>query len=341
MPVSELERVLRQDVVRICPPSGRTVGSEGHRQAREYLAGRLHELGLQPYRGSSFGMAYRDSEQKFFNLVGVVPCGKGARPPVLIGAHYDSVIEAPCADDNAAAVAIALAAAAQLAGKELKRDVVIALFDAEEPPYFLGESMGSTRFYKEQMLPEGVHAAIIMDLVGHDVSVPIPGADKMRPGISDLICLTGSESHPDVVDLVSGQDFGQLVPIATLNSNIGDMSDHHVFRTHGVPYLFLSCGRWKHYHQPSDTPARLNYAKMARISHLLVDLTVKLADAPLERKSAAGGGPVECDTVELELRLFREAFGPLIPMLLARLGLERLETRDDLNNLALALQWLT
>ena len=286
-------------------------------------------------------MAYRDSEQKFFNLVGVVPCGNGVRPPVLIGAHYDSVIEAPCADDNAAAVAIALAAAAQLAGKELKRDVVIALFDAEEPPYFLGESMGSTRFYKEQMLPEGVHAAIIMDLVGHDVSVPIPGADKMRPGISDLICLTGSESHPDIVDLVSRQDFGQLVPIATLNSNIGDMSDHHVFRTHGVPYLFLSCGRWKHYHQPSDTPARLNYAKMARISHLLVDLAVKLADAPLERKSAAGGGPVECDTVELELRLFREAFGPLIPMLLARLGLERLETRDDLNNLALALQWLT
>ena len=49
---------------------------------------------------------------------------------------------------------------------------------------------------------------------------------------------------------------------------------------------------------------------------------------------------MECDTVELELRLFREAFGPLIPMLLAKLGLARLETRDDLNNLALALQWL-
>jgi len=98
--------------------------------------------------------------------------------------------------------------------------------------------MGSTRFYKEQMLPEGVHAAIIMDLVGHDVSVPIPGADKLRPGISDLICLTGSESHPDVVDLVSGQDFGQLVPIATLNSDIGDMSDHHVFRTQAFRTFF-------------------------------------------------------------------------------------------------------
>lgn len=336
----QAEDRLREDVIRICPPSGRMVGSVGHREAREYLSGRLREIGLQPYRGSSFGMAYRDDEQKFFNLVGVLPCGGGGRPPVLIGAHYDSVIDAPCADDNAAAVAIALAAAAQLVGRTLKRDVVVALFDAEEPPYFLGESMGSTRFYKEQMLPEGVHAAIIMDLIGHDVSVPIPGAEKVRPGISDLICLTGAESRPELADIVDRQDFGETVPIATLNSNIGDMSDHRVFRTHGVPYLFLSCGRWEHYHQASDTPDRLNYAKMARISHLLLDLTVGLADAPLERKSASGGVTEECDTVALELRLFREAFGPLLPTLLAAFGLERLETRDDLNKLALALQWL-
>ena len=335
-----IEERLREDVARICPPSGRMVGSVGHREAREYLSVRLLELGLQPYRGSGFGMAYRDYAQKFHNLVGVIPCGGGGQPPILIGAHYDSVIDAPCADDNAAAVAIALAAAAQLAGRKMSRDVVVALFDAEEPPYFLGESMGSTRFYKEQMLPEGVHAAIIMDLVGHDVSVPIPGADKVRPGISDLICLTGSESHPEIANLVARQDFGRLVPIATLNSNIGDMSDHHVFRIHGVPYLFLSCGRWSHYHQRSDTPDRLNYAKMASITQLLVALVVELADAPLERPPTVSGGPVECDTVELELRLFRKAFGPLIPTFLATFGLEQLETREDLNNLALALQWL-
>jgi hypothetical protein len=31
----------------------------------------------------------------------------------------------------------------------------------------------------------------------------------------------------------------------------------------------------------------------------------------------------------------------MIPMLLEKFGMVRLETRDDLNNLALALQWLT
>jgi hypothetical protein len=334
------ERQLREDVARICPPFGRMVGSDGHRHAREYLAGRMREIGLVPYRGSSFGMAYRDAERKFFNLVGVVPCGDGRRPPVLIGAHYDSVIDAPCADDNAAAVAIALAAAASLMGRKLDRDVVVALFDAEEPPYFHGESMGSTRFHREQMLPEGTHAAVIMDLVGHDVRLPIANVDELRPGVADLIILTGAESHPELAGVVARQDFAGLVPIATLNRNIGDMSDHHVFRTNGVPYLFLSCGRWEHYHQPGDTPDRLNYAKMARISALLVGLVAALASAPLVRPPEAAGVPVVCDTAALELRLFREALGPFLPKLLAKLELEKLETREDLDALAVALQWL-
>ena len=33
----------------------------------------------------------------------------------------------------------------------------------------------------------------------------------------------------------------KLVP--TLNRYVGDMSDHGIFRQHGVPYFFLSCGR--------------------------------------------------------------------------------------------------
>jgi hypothetical protein len=312
------------------------VGSEGHRQAREYLSGRLRELGLRPYRGSSFGLAYRDSDQKFFNLVDVIPCGNGSRPPVLIGAHYDSVIDAPCADDNAAAVAIALAAAAQLSGQKLDRDVVIALFDAEEPPYFHTESMGSTHFYRDQMLPEGVHAAIVMDLVGHDVSVPIPGARKVLPGLKDIICFTGAESHPEMAGILGSLNFGKLVPIATPNSNVGDMSDHHVFRENGVPYLFLSCGRWPHYHEPTDTPDRLNYSKMARITQLLVGLSVALGAAPLDGMPA--GGPVVCDTVGLEMRFFRDAFGATLPMVLSEFELGRLKTREDLDNFAHALQ---
>ena len=70
--------------------------------------------------------------------------------------------------------------------------------------------------------------------------------------------------------------------MATLNRNIGDMSDHHVFRQQGVPYVFLSCGRWEHYHAETDTPDRLNYAKMARIQRLLIPICRKLSVTELD-----------------------------------------------------------
>jgi Zn-dependent M28 family amino/carboxypeptidase len=47
----------------------------------------------------------------FCNLAGVIPGSNPHLAPLLVGAHYDSVIAAPCADDNAAAVAIAFSAA--------------------------------------------------------------------------------------------------------------------------------------------------------------------------------------------------------------------------------------
>ena len=70
-----------------------------------------------------------------------------------------------------------------------------------------------------------------------------------------------------------------LVP--TLNRYVGDMSDHGVFRTNGVPYLFLSCGRWPHYHRDTDTPDRLNYEKMGRIARQVLAFAAALDGAEL------------------------------------------------------------
>lgn len=141
--------MLRTDVEAICLREGRTVGSVGHAQVRAYLEPRLAEIGLRPYRGETFALGYRNVRGRTdsHNLVGVIPGRDRRLPPLLVGAHYDSVIPAPCADDNAAAVAIVLSAAALLSAMSPARDVVIALFDAEEPPQFLGPRPGSARLH--------------------------------------------------------------------------------------------------------------------------------------------------------------------------------------------------
>ena len=193
--------------------------------------------------------------------------------PILLGAHYDSVIDAPCADDNAAAVAITLAMVERLRAAPPARDVIVAFFDAEEPPYFLSQAMGSIRFVLGQMDARGVGFALIQDLTGHEVSVPfLPSAlaGALLPKLKNLLFMTGAESHPALPGLVQGCiPVQNLSLIATLNENVGDMSDHHIFRTLGLPYLFFSCGRWEHYHLRSDTPEKLAYEKMAHIAVFL------------------------------------------------------------------------
>src|SRR5262245_19231460 len=102
---------LNEEVERLAFAAGRVVGSSGHERARRHLEERLQTLGLQPYRGHTFSLPYRAVDQDFCNLIAVVPGDNRDLPPLLVGAHYDSAIPAPSADDNAAAVAIALSAA--------------------------------------------------------------------------------------------------------------------------------------------------------------------------------------------------------------------------------------
>ncbi|MBI1918238.1 MAG: M28 family peptidase [Planctomycetes bacterium] len=327
---------LQEEVEALAQPEGRVVGTLGHEQARRHLVERLRAIGLSPYRGHTFGLPYRAAGRDFCNLIAVAPGRDPALAPVLIGAHYDSVIAAPCADDNAAAVAIALSAGEHFLREPAPCGIVIALFDAEEPGYFQTLAMGSIRFYEDQRLPVGFHAALIMDLVGHAVPQPTPEVGRLVPQFGRLLFITGAESHADLPGVASAARVPGLPVVATLNRRVGDMSDHRIFRLNGVPYLFLTCGRWQHYHQPTDTPDRLDYPKMAQVRDYLVRVAGALARADLPSE---GPRPREHDTTAFELSLLGDALGETGARYLAMaVGLARLETRADLDALAARLQ---
>jgi hypothetical protein len=123
--VNERLAWLRGDVEALATPAGREVGSARHERARGYLLGRLGELGLKPYDGDGFSLPYRVGGTDFANLFAVVPGRDRSLPPLLLGAHYDTAGPLPGADDNAAAVAIALAVAERLRTAPGRRDVVM------------------------------------------------------------------------------------------------------------------------------------------------------------------------------------------------------------------------
>ena len=121
-----------------------------------------------------------------------------------------------------------------------------------------------------------------------------------------------------------------------------ETGDHHVFRLNAIPFLFLSCGRWPHYHQETDTPDRLNYRKMEKISSLLVDLCQTLSATDLSRDERVT--TPEClsngftDTTSFEIELIQRAFGDSLEPLLAAIGMTSLASRHDLDQIALRLQ---
>jgi hypothetical protein len=345
-----MRAALEADVLALALDRGRLPGTAGHAAAREHLARRMRELGLAPWSGAGFDLPYRAGAFEGHNLVGVLPgsersewgspgdSGGPSLAPVLVGAHYDSAIAAPCADDNCAAAAIALAVTAAVP-RARRRDLVLAFFDAEENPYTHTDLMGSVRFYREQRGDRPIHCALIQDLTGHDVSLgrsARPEAAAAAAALRDLLFVTGAESHPALAPLLRGcVGPGGLPVIATLNRNVGDVSDHGVFRRDGVPYLFFSCGHWEHYHRPTDTPDRLNYAKMERIA-----LLIGAVAAQLDGQDLAGTRGLEtvADTTAIESEMLAAALGPLHGRVLAMTGLTQARTRAELDQFAARLQ---
>jgi len=344
--IENLETQLRADTEALATPTGRRVGQPGHEAAKEYILQRLHEIGLQPFSGDNFELPYEGTlydEKKahtFTNLVGVVPGSDRNLPPLLIGAHYDSVIDAPCADDNATSVACNLAIAEMAQNWNLKRDLIIAIFDAEEPPYFLTKHMGSTRFYEDHCACNGIDFAgvIVTDLIGHDFAIPetdlIPSMVRpLLPDVSKYLFMMGAESNttfPTIVkQVIKRHSKLDLLPVP--NKYVGSVSDHHIFNKNGQPFLFFSCGQGKYYHHKLDTIDWINFPKLARITELIAEILKKLDILPAEKESI----PQHIyDASTFEVDMIKKSVGSLkLGLILKAFNKKMPKNRKDLDDL--------
>ena len=335
-----LESQLIQDTKSLATPDGRRVGQPGHEHAKEYLIKRLEEIGLTHFSGSSYELSYTaelvetKQNHQFTNLVGVIPGRDRTLPPLLLGAHYDSVIDAPCADDNATSVALNLAIAEMAMDWALERDLIIALFDAEEPPYFLTQKMGSTRFYEDHCKEMKFSGVIITDLIGHDLVISdltdtSKSLNLILPKTDKIVFMTGAESDgvfPGLIEQVASRH-KDIKIFPTLNSYVGNMSDHHTFEQNSHPFLFMSCGQGKYYHHPKDTIDWINFTKLAHITQFTADVLKALDKTP------AGLQPFSKDTTEFELKMIEKAMGTKLKLLLKAFKQPMPSSRADLDKI--------
>lgn len=122
--------------------------------AAKYLEDELGSMGLNP-RPLSYDVPKGDGSGDLVTVKNIEVTIMGKEKPrevIVVGAHYDSALKTPGANDNGSGVAAALEIAKLLKGKELKRTVRIVFFANEEETYFSGslhnEWMGSRQYAK-------------------------------------------------------------------------------------------------------------------------------------------------------------------------------------------------
>jgi hypothetical protein len=263
--------------------TGRAPGTEGGRLAREYVREAFSDLALEPLGDNG---AYDHAIEAIggANLLGSIPGhGPNADKYLLIGAHYDHLGENfgdiyPGADDNASGVAVLLDVARALTERDdLDRTVIICSFDAEEPPHFYTDNMGSWHWVDRPTVdPRSLDAMVCVDLIGHPL-----GPRSLPNEIRRSVFVMGAERSGlgPVVDGVSAQS-DRLVARRLDAGIVESSSDHYAFERVGIPFLFYTARRDRHYHTPLDTPEKLDYEKMVGLADHLTELICTLADGP-------------------------------------------------------------
>ena len=186
------------------------------------------------------------------------PAGFDPREPhLVVGAHLDTVPQAPGAEDNASGVGVVLAVADAVAGRRTRLPVVLVAFGAEEPrgPADDDHHYGS-RAYVARLTPpqrRAVRGMVSLDRVGVGDRVPVGSAGPSDPVQRSLLAAARRAGVPALADPEQRS------------------SDHWSFVRAGLPGARLGSTPYAGYHSAADVPRVVAPAQLERVGRLLLE----------------------------------------------------------------------
>lgn len=251
-----------QEVVRERDPF---LAKQGHFYVKEYIRAELKQWGkIESFYFNYQGQTY---ENLILNLAAKSVSKK--QSPILIGAHFDTVIGSPGADDNGTGIAVLLELARFFAHNPIRYPIQLVAFDLEE--YGLMGSRAYANYLKQQQV--SLKVMISLEMLGYVDSHPNsqsypPGLQYFYPSRGNFIGLIGNLSTiPDLIKMrrqigKSGIACEWLgVPLSGKIVPDTRRSDHAPFWDNGYRAIMVTDTanlRNPHYHQPSDRLETLN-----------------------------------------------------------------------------------
>ena len=243
-------------------------------RAADYIERQLTDAGYSPrsQEYSAQGTRVRNVEAAL----------AGSRQQMLvIGAHYDSVIGCPGANDNASGVAAMLVIAGLLARQAVERTVRFVAFVNEEPPFFMSDAMGSVVSARAcRARSDDIFGMFSLETIGYYSDEPgsqqYPGpavCGRLYPDTGNFIGFVANLASRRLMRM-AGREFRRTTQFpsegAAAPADIPGVgwSDHWSFWQAGYSAVMLTDTapyRYPHYHRPTDTSDKLNYDALARV----------------------------------------------------------------------------
>lgn len=224
--------------------------------------------------------------------------GESSRAAIVVLGHSDTVRDTPGANDNTAAVAALLELARVLAPYHFRHTVILAATDMEELDLF-----GAKALVPELLQERRILGAINYETMAY--TSPEPNTQFVPPGLGTLYRqqvqrIHDREARGDFTTVIYNGPATELAasfaaglahlvaphaPLLLRDPNdlplIGGLlsravpvvrnfsrGDHVPFWREGIPAIQITDTanfRYTHYHQPTDTPEKLDYDRLAAI----------------------------------------------------------------------------
>lgn len=247
-------------------------------KTRDYIINNLKKSGWSP------------TLQTFEYGANIIAEKTGTNPKagtILLGAHYDTVINSSGADDNASGVATVLEVARLLSNIPTAKTLKIIFFDLEEKGL-----LGSFAFTDQPENLTNLQGAIILDMVGF--ACYTPGCQQYPRGLpiptpsdkGDFLAVIGDAENSLLLAAFSNKNPHKLPPVITLPIPLKGVATPDLLRSDHAPFWLRGIGavlitdtanfRSPHYHKPTDKAETIDRKFFTGVAQIIANGTVTL-----------------------------------------------------------------